>query len=68
MRALRRVVEGRRTGRSSCLLALADAQQRYKIPLELLENRCKGTEMDVSIQQVQTEGPVRGPVLSPDPG
>ena len=46
MNALRRVVEGERTD-DPVLFALADAQQRYNIPLEWLEKLVEGTGMDV---------------------
>ena len=48
MNALRRVVDGERTD-DPVLFALADAQKRYKIPLELLEKLVHGTEMDAAI-------------------
>ena len=40
------VVDGERTD-DPVLFALADAQKRYNIPLELLEKLVHGTEMDV---------------------
>jgi len=46
MNALRRVVDGERTD-DPVLFALADAQKRFNIPLELLEKLVHGTEMDV---------------------
>ncbi len=46
MNALRRVVDGERTD-DPVLFALADAQKRFNIPLELLEKLVHGTGMDV---------------------
>jgi phytoene synthase len=45
--AFRRIVAGERTD-DPVLFALADAQNRYHIPLELLEKLVHGTGMDVS--------------------
>lgn len=45
--ALRRVVAGEATD-DPVLLALADSQKRYNIPLGLLEKLVQGTSMDVS--------------------
>ena len=44
--ALRRVAAGERTD-DPVLFALADAQKRYNIPLDLLEKLVQGTAMDV---------------------
>ena len=44
--AFRRVVDGERTD-DPVLFALADAQKRFNVPLELLEKLVRGTEMDV---------------------
>ncbi len=52
MNALRRVVDGERTD-DPVLFALADAQERFNIPLDLLEKLVRGTEMDLPPQQVQ---------------
>ena len=46
MNALRRVVEGERTD-DPVLLALADTQKAFNIPLDLLEKLVKGTAMDL---------------------
>ena len=46
MNGLRRVVDGERTD-DPVLLALADSQKRFNIPLELLEKLVQGTAMDV---------------------
>jgi phytoene synthase len=46
MNSFRRVVDGERTD-DPVLFALADAQQRYNIPLEWLEKLVQGTGMDV---------------------
>jgi 15-cis-phytoene synthase len=46
MNALRRVVDGERTD-DPVLFALADSQQRFNIPLELLAKLVHGTAMDV---------------------
>jgi len=46
MNALRRVVDGERTD-DPVLFALADAQKRYNISLDLLEKLVHGTVMDV---------------------
>jgi phytoene synthase len=45
--ALRSVVEGSKTD-DPVLLALADSQKRFNIPLELLEKLVQGTTMDVA--------------------
>ena len=47
MSGFRRVVGGERTD-DPVLFALADAQKRYNIPLDLLEKLVRGTEMDVA--------------------
>jgi phytoene synthase len=47
MESLRRVAQGEKTD-DPVLLALADAQKRYNIPLELLEKLVHGTAMDVA--------------------
>jgi phytoene synthase len=54
MNALRRVVDGERTD-DPVLFALADAQKRFQIPIELLEKLVRGTEMDVAPQTAQME-------------
>jgi len=54
MKALRRVVDGERTD-DPVLFALADAQKRYNIPLDLLEKLVHGTEMDLPSQPVQSQ-------------
>ena len=46
MNALRRVVEGERTD-DPVLMALADTQKTFNIPLELLEKLVQGTAMDL---------------------
>ena len=46
MDALRRVVAGERTD-DPVLFALADSQQQFNIPLDLLEKLVHGTAMDV---------------------
>ncbi len=46
MSALRRVVEGERTD-DPVLLALADTQRTFNIPLDLLEKLVQGTAMDL---------------------
>ena len=46
MNALRRVVEGERTD-DPVLLALADTQKAFNIPLDLLEKLVRGTAMDL---------------------
>lgn len=46
MTALRRVVEGERTD-DPVLMALADTQKTFNIPLELLEKLVQGTAMDL---------------------
>jgi len=45
--ALHRVIEGEHTD-DPMLLAVADAQQRFKIPLELFDQLVEGTAMDVT--------------------
>ena len=57
--ALRRVVAGERTD-DPVLFALADAQKRYKIPIELLETLVQGTEMDVPEQGQSTTAGASG--------
>ncbi len=49
MGSLRRIVDGERTD-DPVLFALADAQRRFNIPLELLEKLVQGTAMDVPEQ------------------
>jgi phytoene synthase len=49
MCSFRRIVEGERTD-DPVLFALADAQQKFNIPLELLEKLVRGTAMDVPEQ------------------
>lgn len=51
MGGLRRVVEGQKTD-DPVLLALADSQKRYNIPLEWLEKLVQGTAMDVPAEDV----------------
>jgi 15-cis-phytoene synthase len=46
LEALRHVIDGERTD-DPVLFALADSQKRFKIPLELLEQLVRGTEMDL---------------------
>ena len=46
MSALRRVVEGERTD-DPVLMALADTQKAFNIPLDLLEKLVQGTAMDL---------------------
>jgi phytoene synthase len=46
MNGLRRVVEGERTD-DPVLMALADAQKTFNIPLDLLEKLVRGTAMDL---------------------
>ncbi len=46
MNAFRRVVAGERTD-DPVLFALADAQKRFNIPLDLLEKLVQGTELDL---------------------
>ncbi len=48
--ALRCVVQGSKTD-DPVLMALADAQKRFNIPLELLEKLVQGTTMDVAADQ-----------------
>ena len=47
LESLRRVLQGEKTD-DPVLLALADAQKRYNIPLQLLEKLVQGTAMDVA--------------------
>jgi 15-cis-phytoene synthase len=54
MNALRRVVEGDRTD-DPVLMALADTQKAFNIPLDLLEKLIEGTAMD--LQSSAVEGP-----------
>lgn len=49
MTAFRRVVDGERTD-DPVFFALADAQKRYNISLDLLEKLVHGTEMDVPVR------------------
>ncbi len=55
MNALRRVVDGERTD-DPVLFALADAQKRYNISLDLLEKLVHGTEMDVPSRAAKSAG------------
>ena len=55
MNALRRVVAGERTD-DPVLFAVADAQRRFKIPLELLEQLVQGTEMDLPLVEAAVDG------------
>lgn len=55
MNALRRVVDGERTD-DPVLFALADAQKRYDISLDLLEKLVHGTEMDVPSRAAKAAG------------
>jgi len=66
MNAFRRVVDGERTD-DPVLFALADAQKRYNISLELLEKLVHGTVMDVSPQQPQNRELSRIPDAAPKP-
>lgn len=54
MNAFCRVVDGERTD-DPVLFALADAQKRYNIPLELLEKLVRGTVMDVAPRPRQNQ-------------
>lgn len=58
MNALRRVVEGQRTD-DPVLFALADAQKRFNIPLDLLEKLVHGTEMDVPEAGTKQDAPAK---------
>jgi len=55
MNSFRRVVEGERTD-DPVLFALADAQKRYNISLELLEKLVHGTVMDVPARPPRSAG------------
>ncbi len=55
MNALRRVVDGERTD-DPVLFALADAQKRYDISLDLLGKLVHGTEMDVPSRAAKAAG------------
>ncbi len=57
MNGLRRVVDGERTD-DPVLFALADAQRRFNIPLDLLEKLVQGTEMDVPAEAANSTGGV----------
>jgi phytoene synthase len=52
--AMHRAMEGRPTD-DAVLLALADAQRRFKIPLELLDQLAYGTAMDLKEQAEEDE-------------
>src|SRR3954447_5830876 len=52
--ALRRSVEGERSD-DPVILALADTQSRFKIPLELFEQLIAGTAMDLQFAAAQPE-------------
>jgi 15-cis-phytoene synthase len=55
MNALRRVVDGERTD-DPVLMALADTQKTFNIPLELLEKLVQGTAMDLPQRSCGTTG------------
>jgi phytoene synthase len=55
MCSLRRVVEGERTD-DPVLMALADTQKTFNIPLELLEKLVQGTAMDLPPQDTDRAG------------
>ncbi len=55
MNALRRVVDGERTD-DPVLMALADTQKSFNIPLELLEKLVQGTAMDLPEQACAATG------------
>jgi len=55
--ALRRVAAGERTD-DPVLFALADAQKRYNIQLDLLEKLVQGTAMDVPCAQAAPDGQI----------
>jgi phytoene synthase len=55
MAAFRRVVDGERTD-DPVFFALADAQKRYNISLDLLEKLVHGTEMDVPSRAAKAAG------------
>jgi 15-cis-phytoene synthase len=65
MNSFRRVVDGERTD-DPVLFALADAQKRYNIWLDLLEKLVHGTEMDLSTSGVVPQ--VRDRVLGANLG
>ena len=56
MNALRRVVDGERTD-DPVLMALADTQKTFNIPLELLEKLVQGTAMDLPPQELASAEP-----------
>ncbi len=56
MNALRRVVGGERTD-DAVLMALADTQKTFNIPLELLEKLVQGTAMDLPQRELSSAGP-----------
>jgi phytoene synthase len=64
MNAFRRVVEGERTD-DPVLFALADAQKRYNIPLELLAKLVQGTAMDVQPQPIREKTASGFDILAP---
>ena len=55
MNALRRVIGGERTD-DPVLMALADTQKTFNIPLELLEKLVQGTAMDLPPQELSSVG------------
>ncbi|MFZ1136736.1 MAG: phytoene/squalene synthase family protein [Candidatus Korobacteraceae bacterium] len=57
MNALRRVIGGERTD-DPVLMALADTQKTFNIPLELLEKLVQGTAMDLPPQELSSVGPL----------
>jgi 15-cis-phytoene synthase len=54
--ALRRVIGGERTD-DPVLMALADTQKTFNIPLKLLEQLVEGTAMDLPTQELSSVGP-----------
>jgi phytoene synthase len=61
MTALRRVADGERTD-EPVLMALADAQKTFNIPLDLLETLVQGTAMDLPVQSAESslDSPAKG--------
>ena len=61
--SLRRVTEGERTD-DPVLMALADTQKTFNIPLDLLEKLVQGTAMDLPAEDYADvrDGPARAPV------
>lgn len=56
MNALRRVIGGERTD-DPVLMALADTQRTFNLPLELLEKLVQGTAMDLPPQELSSASP-----------